>query len=134
VTGARKISLRERFDRIKAGEGFIYAAHFASCWREKAPFIKIGFSLFPHKRVYLALPASGKYRAPHLLGYVPGSLKDEHALHRALRGRPRINCDFRRGIEVSDSEHYPLSIIEHPSMPAGLIWDAAFVPNTRRAA
>ena len=89
--------------RIMAGEGFIYVAKVA-----RRPLVKIGFSLNPEHRVLQA--AQPFYRKLKLLAKVPGSIREEQAMHRALTG-------LSAG---GHSEVYPISILSHPAIPAGL--------------
>ncbi len=113
--------------RIKAGEGFIYAAQVEHC--ERGPRIKIGFSLMPLRRVYRDIANFANISAVRLLGYFPGSQRDElvlhNALHNALYGRHRC-------VKHGDDETYPLSIVTHPAIPYGLIFKPA-VPESEAA-
>ncbi len=96
--------------RIKAGEGFIYAASFTGHrYGRRGPLIKIGFSLTPEKRVMIEIGKQNGYLNPVLLGVMRGSLRDEYALHKALSG-----------LAVHGREFYPPSILSHPAIPAEL--------------
>jgi hypothetical protein len=114
--------------RIKAGEGFIYAARVVT---DRGEQIKVGFSLMPLRRVYRDLAAFANSVAVQLLGYMPGSLRDELALHNRLYGRPRC-------VKKGDGESYPLAILNHPAFPKELIFERPDVygapPKAKRRA
>lgn len=97
--------------RIAAGEGFIYCARFSGhpSFGKDTPFIKIGFSLTPEKRVTVELGKQNRYLNPELLAVMPGSLRDEQALHKALVGHA-----------INGREFYAPSILSHPAIPAEL--------------
>lgn len=109
--------------RIKAGEGFIYAALLT---RERRDVVKIGFSLTPIRRVYRDLANFACYSNPRLLGYVSGSLADEWQLHKELHGRP---ISRKAG---NYKEEYPISVLDHPALPTGIDFSAP--KGKRRAA
>lgn len=115
--------------RIWAGEGFIYAALVAHKDGEK--IIKVGFSLRPVRRVHRDLVQFSNVQAVRLLGYIPGSMREELALHNRLYGRPRC-------VKKGDREEYPLSIVNHPEFPPALIFRHSDVygpaPKRKRAA
>lgn len=102
-TDKRRRGNRETWDRINRGEGFIYVAKVA-----RRPLVKIGFSMQPERRVLQA--AYPFYRKLKLLRTVPGTIREERAIHRALRGRSAGR----------HSEVYPLSILSHAAIPEAL--------------
>lgn len=96
----------EAYDRMQAGEGFLYAVELTNFGK-----IKIGFSLNPKNRVRFL---RGYYSSDAvLLAYTPGSLFQERELHRTLRPHAVIH-------HQGPCETYPRSILFHPALPAGL--------------
>ena len=73
-TDERRRKYAATWERIRAGEGFIYVAQI-----ENTDLYKIGFSLDPVTRIRReSVPGS------RLLGFFPASLLAEKRLHRAL--------------------------------------------------
>lgn len=115
---------RQTQARIKAGEGFIYAAHIKAS-HISGEYIKVGFSLTPLRRVYRDLGQNRRDGRVRLLGYIPGSIVAERALHDRLYGR-------RRSMRHGDGEQYDVSILKHPQFPAGLLFPATPARPRRR--
>lgn len=97
---------RATWHRIRAGEGFLYAAEAVG-----SGLIKLGFSVNPKQRMrslYGQLPLGTK---PRLLAAVPYTLQQEQALHREL---------IEHQAHPYRAEVYPRSILSHPAIPAEL--------------
>lgn len=93
---------------MRDGEGFIYVASVRGSSTVPMPpnSVKIGFSLKPEERVR-TFGSSHGLRAT-MLRFMPGTRREEVALHQALR---------RYAV---DRECYPRAILDHPLIPAGL--------------
>ncbi len=97
------------WDRMHAGEGFLYIASV-----DGRPHYKIGFSLNPRGRMrQLGQTERGKCT---LLAFMPGSRADEKKLHKAL-----VDCAIFPRPDFRYSERYPRSVVDHPAFPAGLM-------------
>lgn len=93
-------SRKAAWERIKAGEGFIYLAKVGH-------YLKIGFALDPEKR----MPFVGHFgRRARLLATTPGTLKQEQALHRVLYETPHA---LRH-----PGEYYRRAVLGHPACRA----------------
>lgn len=92
-------SRKAAWDRIKAGEGFIYLAKIG-----RRRLVKIGFALDPEKRMQFI----GMWGKARLVAKVPYTLQQEQALHRVLDETPYA---FR-------SEYYRPGALNHPACRA----------------
>lgn len=97
---------RATWQRIRAGEGFLYAAEAVG-----SDLIKLGFSVNPKQRMrslHVQLPLGTQ---PRLLAFTPYTLQQEQALHKELIGLQALR---------SYAELYPRSILSHPAIPQAL--------------
>ena len=106
---AEKIAKRrDSFERMLAGEGFVYAAEVPG-----TQYVKLGFSLRPEKRVgniftYRIKKKAGPMR---LIAKAPCSFAAEKAMHKQLRDEPEA---------TNYPEFYHRSVLNHPAVPAEL--------------
>lgn len=96
--------MRRIVARRQAGEGFIYAAQL-----NEIELVKIGHSLFPERRVLRLNITRGPTYTARVLAKVPGTIWEEHELHKQLRAYRALG-----------REYYPRSILTHAAIPAEL--------------
>lgn len=96
-------------------EGFIYAVHFTGVKRRRAPFIKIGFSIHPLRRIRHGFVGRMQWRSPFVIATTPATIRDEQRLHmRLVRGLPP-------GHPAKGREVYSLNVLADRELPFELV-------------